>query len=120
MPDAVICVEDSIAVLDVALSHALQDSCYISPSASRPVLAELHVRGDASAGARVQLSDREREVLHLMMEGLATKAIARRLHIAVKTVEAHRARIFTKLQVRNQKQAVVLALSEPHLLDSRR
>ena len=66
----------------------------------------------------MELSEREREVLRLMVDGFATKVIARRLELAIKTVEAHRARIFSKLKVRNQRGAVVAALSEPQILRS--
>ena len=117
LPDAVMSLQDSTDTLDVALRHVLQDGSYISAVASRLVLADLHQgREPGVSDALLDLSEREREVLKLMIDGLATKAIARRLRLAVKTIEAHRARIFTKLRVRNQRQAVVLALSEPHLL----
>jgi len=43
------------------------------------------------------LSDREREVLHLMAEGRSNQAISERLHMAPKTVEGHVASIFMKL-----------------------
>jgi DNA-binding NarL/FixJ family response regulator len=46
-----------------------------------------------------RLSDREREVLELMAQGLSNKAIAERLVIDVKTVETHIARIMTKLDL---------------------
>lgn len=117
LPDAVLSLQDSTDTLDVALRHVLQDGSYISAPASRLVLADLHQgREPGVSEALMELSERERQVLQLMIAGLTTKAIARRLHLAVKTIEAHRARIFTKLRVRNQRQAVVLALSEPHLL----
>lgn len=43
------------------------------------------------------LSEREREVLELMLEGLPNKLIARRLDLSTRTVESHRARVFSKL-----------------------
>jgi DNA-binding NarL/FixJ family response regulator len=46
-----------------------------------------------------RLSEREREVLALMAQGLSNKAIAQRLVIDVKTVETHIARIMTKLDL---------------------
>lgn len=46
-----------------------------------------------------QLSDREREVLGLVLKGAPSKTIAQELSISVKTVEFHRARIREKLQV---------------------
>lgn len=46
-----------------------------------------------------RLSDREREVLGLMAEGLSNRAVAERLVIDIKTVETHIARILTKLDL---------------------
>jgi DNA-binding NarL/FixJ family response regulator len=57
------------------------------------------------------LTQREREVLAAMVDGLLTKAIARQLRVAPKTVENHKVRIFSKLGVRNQAQAVSVAIS---------
>ncbi len=47
------------------------------------------------------LTSREREVLQLVGEGRSSAEIARLLHISVKTVEGHRARLMTKLRARN-------------------
>ncbi len=47
------------------------------------------------------LSDREREVLELVLEGKPSRQIGEELCISVKTVEFHRARIMQKLQVRS-------------------
>jgi two-component system response regulator NreC len=56
------------------------------------------------------LSPREREVLHLVVDGLSTKEIARRLEITVKTAENHRCRILEKLDVRNSAELVRYAM----------
>ncbi|MGE5453503.1 MAG: response regulator transcription factor [Acidobacteriota bacterium] len=47
------------------------------------------------------LSDREREVMTRVAAGKLNKVIADELHIAVRTVEVHRARVFSKLGVRS-------------------
>jgi FixJ family two-component response regulator len=46
-----------------------------------------------------QLSEREREVLGLIVEGLTNKEIGRVLALSPRTVETHRANLFAKLQV---------------------
>ena len=53
-----------------------------------------------------ELTDRERAVMHLVIEGLPNKRIADQLDISVRTVEVHRARVFDKMEV---KSAVELA-----------
>ncbi len=58
-----------------------------------------------------ELTPREREVLVAMAEGLAAKAIAARLGVALKTVENHKIRVFDKLGVRSQAHAVTVALA---------
>jgi len=45
-----------------------------------------------------RLTPREREVLRLVVDGLASKEIAQKLHVSCKTVEAHRARIMIKME----------------------
>jgi RNA polymerase sigma factor (sigma-70 family) len=66
----------------------------------------LHVRSrerhQANREARAhyaQLSEREREVLGLIVEGLTNKEIGRALGLSPRTVETHRANLFAKLQV---------------------
>jgi len=53
-----------------------------------------------------ELTERERDVMHLVVEGLPNKLIADQLAISVRTVEVHRARVFDKMNV---KSAVELA-----------
>lgn len=47
------------------------------------------------------LSSREREVMELILEGRINKVIAETLSISMRTVEAHRSKVFDKLQVRS-------------------
>jgi two-component system, LuxR family, response regulator DctR len=53
-----------------------------------------------------ELTEREREVMRRVVEGLPNKLIAEQLSISVRTVEVHRARVFEKMEV---KSAVELA-----------
>lgn len=57
--------------------------------------------------ADVDLTDRERQVLGLVAEGLANKLIARRLGISEKTVKAHLTRVFAELGVTDRTQAAL-------------
>ena len=60
--------------------------------------------------ALADLTDREREVFHLVIEGLTTKEVARRLDIAVKTAENHRTRAMEKLGVKNVAELIRYAV----------
>jgi DNA-binding NarL/FixJ family response regulator len=68
-------------------------------------------RGDG-ANAFQKLTPREREVLQLMAEGFATKEIAARLHVSVKTVETHRRQLMEKLQLYSVAEVTKYAIRE--------
>lgn len=57
-----------------------------------------------------QLSEREREVLHLMASGLKNPQIASELTVALSTVKFHISMIFKKLKVKTRTEAVVRAI----------
>lgn len=78
--------------------------------ATKALAAHVHKPQSAPSDPYGSLSPREREVLHLVAEGLTTKEIARRLDIGVKTAENHRGRILTKLGLRNSAELVRYAM----------
>jgi DNA-binding NarL/FixJ family response regulator len=63
----------------------------------------------ASAIAFPDLTEREREILHLIAQGESNAAIARHLVLSTKTVQNHVSNIFSKLQVADRAQAIVRA-----------
>ena len=65
--------------------------------------------GDGKAGYDL-LTSREREVLQLIAEGLSNQKIGEELFISVKTVEAHKAHIMSKLHARNRTDLIRYAL----------
>jgi DNA-binding NarL/FixJ family response regulator len=91
--------ELSEAINKVAAGHR-----YVSPSVSE----KLHAFRLNSGG--VTLSPREREVLKLIASGLSNKAIARELGISPKTVETHRGRVMTKLNLHSVAELVRYAV----------
>jgi DNA-binding NarL/FixJ family response regulator len=68
--------------------------------------------GEFWPGARVGLSQRESEVLGLVVAGLSNRAIASRLVIGDETVKSHTRAIYRKLQVSDRAGAVAAALRE--------
>jgi DNA-binding NarL/FixJ family response regulator len=71
----------------------------------------------AGAGWKV-LTARERDVIHPVAEGKSNKLIASELGISMRTVEAHRARIFHKMGVRNAVQLARTVCISPEPLHS--
>ena len=53
-----------------------------------------------------QLSEREREVLGLIVAGLTNKEIGRSLQLSPRTVETHRANLFAKLETQSLAQLI--------------
>jgi two-component system response regulator DctR len=68
-------------------------------------LSEQAIEARAQLGRRAQrmaeLTEREREVMALVVQGLPNKLIADQLNISVRTVEVHRARVFEKMNVKS-------------------
>ncbi len=60
-----------------------------------------------------ELTEREHEVMRLVVEGLPNKLIADQLSISVRTVEVHRARVFDKMQVRSAVELANLLRAGP-------
>jgi two-component system response regulator NreC len=56
------------------------------------------------------LTPREREVFHLIVEGLTTKEIARKIGTSTKTAENHRTRVLHKLEARNSAELIRYAV----------
>jgi DNA-binding NarL/FixJ family response regulator len=68
--------------------------------------------GEFWPGARLGLTQRESEVLGLMVRGLSNRAIALRLSIGEDTVKTHARAVYRKLEVSDRAQAVAVALRE--------
>jgi DNA-binding NarL/FixJ family response regulator len=83
----------------------------LSPSVTRRIMAQLALQSRATAAPVLleNITEREREVLRLVGEGLNNAEIAERLVITPLTAKTHVSRIMTKLLVRDRAQLVVLA-----------
>jgi DNA-binding NarL/FixJ family response regulator len=78
--------------------------------AARVLARQVEHPGAALDDPYRNLTAREREVFHLLIEGLTTKELAQRLGISAKTAENHRARVLEKLQCRNTAEAIRYAV----------
>ncbi|MFE9775304.1 response regulator [Streptomyces sp. NPDC005931] len=95
------------AVRTVARGQSLLD-----PSATTRLMARLRgekEQEEQAPDALPGLTDREREILALIGEGLTNRQIGQRLYLAEKTVKNHISRLLAKLGVERRVQAAVLA-----------
>jgi len=74
----------------------------------------LLARGEAKAASHEfdmsTLTDRERQILALLADGLSNKAIAARLYLSVRTVEGHLANLYTRVGVHSRTEAALIAV----------
>ena len=89
-----------------AIREAHEGGVPMTPEIARKVIGQF--RQEAATAARVEhLSDREREVLELVMHGLGNKAIADRLGVTVAAVKWHLQHIYEKLHVHSRTEAAL-------------
>jgi len=107
------------AELVAAVCTVARGDAIVAPRATRllletylSVLPPAHGDEDPPAGENApfaELTEREREVLLAMADGLSNAEIAERLYVSETTVKSHVGRILAKLGLRDRVQAVVLA-----------
>lgn len=82
-----------------AIEAVCEGNSYLSPSITQQVVdAIVQPTAAGHAGASV-LTDREREVLTLIAEGLSSKEIAQVLGVSLKTIDSHRSNLMEKLDI---------------------
>jgi DNA-binding NarL/FixJ family response regulator len=87
--------------LVTAIRKVAAGEAYFSPEVAGFVLNDYVSHSGAAAPGSEKLSERERQVLALIAEGLSNKEIALQLDVGVRTVETHRERIMRKLDIHN-------------------
>ena len=83
---------------------------YLSPRALKKVVQRYVKGGKGAATGYERLSDREREVLKLLADGLALKEIATKLVLSVKTVDAHKTNLMRKLDLHDRSELIKYAI----------
>jgi DNA-binding NarL/FixJ family response regulator len=93
-----------------AIRRVLSGKIYVSESMSAHIL-EIFSGGQTrlDRSSIEKLSDREFEVFESLGEGLSSQQIAKRLHLSAKTVDAHRANIKTKLNIKTTAELISYA-----------
>lgn len=86
-----------------AIEAVYQGDYFLSPAISKTVIEEYvrQVKTTDKDDPYEQLTDREREVMQLIVEGFSNREIAERLHISLKTAGVHRINLMHKLNIHN-------------------
>jgi DNA-binding NarL/FixJ family response regulator len=103
--------------LVAAIKTVASGDAVVAPGVTRRLLDRFVVRSQDGSGRSEPvdshklglLTDRERDVLGLIAQGLSNFEIAAELHLSEATVKTHVSRILSKLEVRDRVQAVIFA-----------
>lgn len=94
-----------------AIKGTLSGNVYLDPSVARKVLDSVAASPEPiESDEDFDLSERERDILQLLVEGLSNAEIAHRLYLSEGTVRNYLSSLFVKLGVSDRTQAVVVAL----------
>lgn len=95
-----------------AVYAVMEGDLYICPKMAELLAAHPNIENAGDKAALLQqLSSRELEVLQLLARGHTNKEIAGEVFLSVKTIEAHRARIYSKLGFKSRADLVAFALA---------
>jgi len=96
--------------LELAIRTVVRGDVYLSPAVAKYTLDAYRERKEGDQGPLACLSSRHKEILQLIAEGYANKEIAQRLDLSPRTVEAHRAELMERLNIRDVPGLVKIAL----------
>ena len=97
--------------LGIAIRQVARGEQYISPSLAVMIIESRQQKSVAPEPQVLDaLTDREREILKLLSQGLSNKLIASHLYLSVRTVEGHLANIYSRLGVHSRTEAMLLAV----------
>ncbi|MGD8498158.1 MAG: response regulator transcription factor, partial [Chromatiales bacterium] len=95
-----------------ALRAIAAGDSYLDPSVTSTVVGAVGRHNDRRRSNARQLTQRERAVLELLVEGKRNKAISEALHISERTVKFHVRALFQKLRASNRTEAVMAAVAQ--------
>jgi DNA-binding NarL/FixJ family response regulator len=105
--------EETISALAIAIRQIARGQQYLSPTLATAILEKRQSRSRlASPQMSVvdELTEREREIVDLLAQGLSNKLIASKLYLSVRTVEGHLANIYLRLGVHSRTEAMLMAM----------
>jgi len=98
--------------LSRAIKAVMANQKYVSPAIAGMVIEDYVEQLSNDRLLANELTNREREVLQLIAEGMTTKQIASSLNISAKTVETHRRKIMKKLNIHSIAELTKVAIQE--------
>lgn len=102
----------SPADLLTGIEDVMQGGAPMTPSIARKVLKLASLQASPHPLIEFNLSDREKEVLALLVKGLSYKMVGEKLFISPSTVNSHIRKIYEKLQVHSVSAAVAIAVEK--------
>lgn len=95
-----------------AIQIARSGGRYLSPALDQSIVSEVTEYPGKPSQTVLELTDRQRQILQLIVEGKQNKEIADALYISVRTVEFHRARLMSRLGARSVADLTRFAVQE--------
>ena len=99
------------AELIAAIRSVYRGESFIQPSLVANLVSDYRSR-ILGQDKKEQLTPREKEVLQLVASGCSSRDIVEKLHISLKTVQVHRARIMAKLNIHNPADLIKYAIRQ--------
>ncbi len=93
-----------------AISEVLSGGAPMTPTVARQVLQLFNQKTKKSVATDFNLTDREQEILSMLVQGLSYKMIAEKCSVSYSTVNSHISHIYEKLQVKSGTEAVAKAI----------
>lgn len=93
-----------------AIAEVLEGGAPMTPSIARQVLRLVNKQNSKQINTDFNLTQREQEILSLLVQGLSYKMISLRCNISTSTVNTHIQKIYEKLQVHSVVEAVTKAI----------
>lgn len=94
-----------------AIKGTVSGEAYLDPSVAKKVMDQVAAAPEPiKDDVGIEISQRERDILTLLVEGLSNAEIAQRLYLSEGTVRNYLSSLFVKLDVSDRTQAVVVAL----------
>jgi DNA-binding NarL/FixJ family response regulator len=96
-----------------AIRQVHEKGAFLTSNISQEVIQEYSQSGRNSKQNEEHLTDRERQVLEMIVAGRSNKEIALELGISPKTVSVHRTNLMSKLNVQNTVELIRYATNHP-------